>query len=157
MKPPPSTRLGSAGVVEHAGLAGRDAFLGRVEHHGRPRRPRSASRAGDRLAGRAHAGQHRPAGLGGGLDASAASPSQLVSFSVRARVSSASRGPTITWRLSASMPDHEQRVADGDVQAPALADGVAGDALVAAQHAAVQVDDVAGAGAVRAQRSMSVV
>ena len=31
------------------------------------------------------------------------SPSQLVSFSVSAVVSSASRGPTITWRLSASM------------------------------------------------------
>ncbi|MCL6498540.1 MAG: UDP-3-O-(3-hydroxymyristoyl)glucosamine N-acyltransferase, partial [Firmicutes bacterium] len=44
----------------------------------------------------------------------------------------------------------EQRIADGDVQASALADGVAGHALVLAQNAAVHVDDLAGQGALRA-------
>src|SRR5699024_5561798 len=34
---------------------------------------------------------------------------------------------------------------------PALADGVAGDAFVAAEDAAVEMDDVAGLGALRAQ------
>ena len=47
--------------------------------------------------------------------------------------------------------DHEQRVADRDVEAAALADRVAGDAFVAAEHPAVHVHDVARFRALRAQ------
>ena len=143
MKPPPSSAVGIGRVVEHAGLAGRDAFLAPSSNTTRDarRRPAPAGPArarGSSARGPAPARRPRPPPR-----STASSPSQLVSSSVSDAVSRASRGPTMTWRLSGVQPDHEQRLAHGDVQAAALADGVVGDALVAAQHPAVHVHDLA--------------
>src|SRR5262249_39374524 len=64
------------------------------------------------------------------------SPSQLTSRSRIRLVRSASRGPTTT-------PHHVERVAGGDAEPAALADGEVDDAGMSAQQAAVEIDDVA--------------
>ena len=52
-------------------------------------------------------------------------------------------------------PDDVERLADRDAEAAALADGVVDDALVAAEHAAVEMDDLAGPRRAGRSRSMT--
>ncbi len=59
-------------------------------------------------------------------------------------MASASRGPTTTRRRRGIEPHDVERLADREAEAAALADGVVDDALVAAEHAAVEMDDLAG-------------
>src|SRR3984957_7456749 len=94
------------------------------------------------------------------------SPSQLMSRSRMRLVRSASRGPTTTRREPAAgrtpgptpggggagvEPHHVKRRAGGDAEPAALADGEMDDAVVMAEHAAVEMDDVPGAGGPRPQ------
>ena len=48
-------------------------------------------------------------------------------------------------------PHHEKRLGRGDAEAAALADGEIDDAVVPAEHAAVEIDDLAGLERVRLQ------
>ena len=48
-------------------------------------------------------------------------------------------------------PHHIERIAGGDAEAAPLADGEMDDAVVAAEHPAVEIDDVAGLGRARPQ------
>ena len=64
---------------------------------------------------------------------------------------SASRGPTTTRRERGVEPHHVKRRAGGDAEAAPLADGEMDDAVVAAEHAAVEVDDLARLGGARPQ------
>src|SRR5215469_3998355 len=48
-------------------------------------------------------------------------------------------------------PEHIERLAGGDPEPPALADGKMGDAIVAAEHATAAVDDVTGLGGLWSQ------
>ena len=136
-------RCPDAAVVEHAGLAGRDALLARdaVRPRSRPRRSR------------------RHAGCGGRVERTRTNismPSPTPRRARRRRSSSrraarcgpsrsASRGPTTTRRLRRHRAARQTAVAAGsDAEALALADGEMDDAVVAAEHAAGEVDDLAG-------------
>ena len=57
---------------------------------------------------------------------------------------SASRGPTMTRCAAGVQPHHVERRRTGDLQALPLPDGEMNDAVVAAEHVAVEIDDVAG-------------
>ena len=60
------------------------------------------------------------------------------------RMVSASRGPTTTRLRRGIEPHHVERRGARDLQAAPLADGEMDDAVVAAEHLAVEIDDVAG-------------
>ena len=59
-------------------------------------------------------------------------------------VRSASRGPTTTRRDGGVEPHHIKRRAGRDAEPAPLADGEMDDAVVTAEHAAVEIDDLAG-------------
>ena len=71
------------------------------------------------------------------------SPSQLMSRSRMRLVRSASRGPTTDAARGGVEPHHIERRAGGDAQAAALTDGEMNDAVVVAEHAAIEIDDLA--------------
>src|SRR5678816_834424 len=108
--------------VQDAGLAGGDAFFRSVEHD-TGNAVDDSETAEDRFAGRADARQHGPAYVAGGFDGrGGADP---VRFLQRQRMRQ-QRLARADDHLAAVGVDlhHEQRVAHGDVQAAALADGV---------------------------------
>ena len=81
---------------------------------------------------------------------SAPSPIQLTSRSRMRSIRNASRGPTTTRRLAASSSRH-RAARRRRCRILALADGEMNDALMAADHMAVEIDDVAGLDRVRLQ------
>ncbi len=124
-------------------------MLGIVEHHahgavgqGQPGR--------QGFGGGAHPGENRQ-GLGAGvLDLSLlAQPVDFLQRTPRDQQSLA-RAHDHPAAVGVDL-HHEQRIAHRHVQPPTLSDGIAGDPFVAAQHPAVQMDDVPRLGALRAQ------
>ena len=67
-----------------------------------------------------------------------------MSASRMTRVASASRGPTITRAVVGVEPHDVKRFAEREAQAAPLADRIVDDALMPAEHPAVEMDDVAG-------------
>ena len=119
-------------IVEDAGLAGGDAFLRRIElrhrHHIAGQTHPLVRGAGSRVE-RTTASTGKSTG--------APSPSQLRPPSAcRTRSAGLRRGPTDHLARIGVDAHHEQRIAERDIQSAPLADGVAGDAFVAAQHPA---------------------
>ena len=140
MKPPPSTRLPVCGVVDHAGLAGRDADLGLGEADG-DAVGRALDLGGTQRLRRAHPHLHRQRAV-----EVRAEPVDVVERDLAA----AERPPRAdddAARLGLELHDIERIVvralALADRQAAALADGEAHDAVVAADDAAGHVDDLA--------------
>src|SRR3954447_9868668 len=127
-------------VVDHAGLAGRDAVLGAVQLDLRPARSQ-AERRRARLAGRAHA--HRDRNLSIARERRVAEPVEVRERHRAGR----ERGAWADHDLGLARveADDVKRFADGEPEPAPLPDRVMDDAAVAAEHAAVEVDDVAGA------------
>src|SRR5216683_4662087 len=137
-------RLTVGRVVEHAGLPGRDAVLagdeidldaaGAAAQPGRLRRP-----------GRAHLDEDLvPAGAQRMVDAALAQPVDLAQPHPAGTQGIAR--PDHDAARGGIEPDHVERMAGGDAEPAPLADGEMDDAGMAAEHAAVEVDDVAGLG-----------
>ncbi len=153
MKPPPSTRArSSSALVEDAGLARRDAeFAGSARSTSPPPRGsgRSSAGAGGRVERtRAEIAAPPPAER---QDRAVADPVDVAQR--HARASPAPRAGRRPPAPRGVEPHHEQRLAARRRRRGrrALADGVMDDAVVAAEHAAVQMDDVARHRRARAQ------
>ena len=144
--PAAAEHAAALGRVEDAGLARRHALLGVEELDPRPvgaLRMQTAPASAGGSSARGPRPPSRPAGAAS--KRAVAEPVHLV-HRRPCGCASAARGPTTTRRALGVEPDHEERLAAADAEAAALADGVADDALVAAEHAAVEVDDLAGLG-----------
>ena len=152
MNPPPRTRDWPSGrIVEDAGLPGRNPVLaagqfdldlgacGGTAQPGRLRRP-----------GRADLDENLAAIVGQRLlDRPVADPVDLAQLHAApaqrlARPDDHAPGRRIE-------PDHIERMPGGDAETAPLPDREMDDAVVAADHAAVEIDDVAGLGGARPQ------
>ena len=142
MKPPPSTRAWpDRRIVEHAGLAGGYALFAGDEFdfitavgRAQPRRLRRA--------GRSHPHENLEPLADRAIERAVADP-----------VDVAQRDAIHPQRLARTdhdaaagglKPHHIERRAGGDAQSAPLADGEMNDALMPADDAAVEVDDIAG-------------
>ena len=141
-------RLAVGRIVEHAGLAGRHAFLAvdqlDLDAAGAAAQPRRLRRAR-----RAHLDEDlAPAGAQRSLDRAVADPVHVAQRDAprRERLARADHDAA-RCRVEAH---HVERLAGRDAEPAPLADGVMDDAVMAAEHAAVEIDDVAGLGGVRA-------
>ena len=142
-------RLPVGRIVEHAGLSRRDAVLA-VDQFDHDAAAAAHQPGRLRRAGRAHLDEDlAPAGI-----------ERLVETALAEPVDVAQRDPARAQRLARAdddpprrgiEPHHIERLAGGDAEAPPLADGEMDDAVMAAEHAAVEIDDVAGIGRARHQ------
>ena len=102
-----------------------------------------------RRAGRAHAHEHLEAIADGAVDVAIADPVDVAQHDAvhLQRLARADHDAAV----GGLQPHHVKRRGGRDAEAAALADGEIGDAVVAAEHAAVEIDDVAGVHRVRTQ------
>ena len=133
-------------VVEHAGLAGRDALLAVDQLHLVPSRPALSQAGRGARVERTLTNTSRRS-----TSSIAPSPIQFTSLQRdRARRERRARADHDAPRLGLE-PQHVERFARRDAQSFALPDGVMDDAVVPPEHAARPVDDVAGRGGAGAQ------
>src|SRR5262249_25537747 len=140
-------RLAVGRVVERAGLPGRHAVLagdeidldaaGAAAQPGRLRRPGGAHLDEDLV----------PAGAQRTVDAALAQPVDLAQPHPAGAQGIAR--PDHDAPRGGVEPDHVERTAGGDAKPATLTDGEMDDAGMAAEHAAVEIDDVAGLGGPR--------
>ena len=141
MNPPPSTRLSRRRIVEHAGLAGRNALFAGDEFdlvaavdRAQPGRLRRARRA--------HAHEHLDAVADDAVERAVADPVDVTKpDAIHPQRLARPHHDAAAGRIE--LDDIERR-AGGDAEPLALADGEMNDALMAADDAAIEIDDVAG-------------
>ena len=135
------TRLSRSRIVEHAGLAGRDALFTDDEFDliaaidgAQPRRLRRARRA--------HAHEHLDAIADHTVERAVADPVDVTQAdAIHPQCLARPHHDAAAGRIE--LDDIERR-AGGDAQSLALADGEMNDALMPADDAAFEIDDVAG-------------
>ena len=141
-------RLPRGRIVEHAGLAGRYALLARDEFdfiaaigRAQPRRLRRA--------GRSHAHENLQPVADRAIERAVADPVDVAQHdAIHPQCLARSDHDAAAGGIQ---PHHIERRAGGDAQSPPLADGEMNDALMPADDAAVEVDDIAGLDRIRPQ------
>src|SRR6516164_333349 len=134
-------RLSFGGVVEHAGLTRRHAVFA-VKEIDLDARPSPAQPRRLRRPRGAHLDEHLvPAGAQRVIDGVIAQPIDLT----QPHPAGAQRlaRPDHHAARRRIEPHHIERMAGGDAESPPLADGEMDDAGMSAQHAAVEIDDLA--------------
>src|ERR1700733_1335474 len=141
-------RLARGCIVEHAGLAGGYALFAGDEfdfisaiNRAEPRRLRRA--------GRSHPHENLQTLADRAIQRAVADPVDIAQHdAIHPQSLARADHDTAAGRIQ---PHHVERRAGGEAQSPPLADGEMDDALVPADNAAIEVDDVAGLDGVRPQ------